>query len=462
MRDDDGLEDTGLTAGSATVLDDETLLRRIGEAHHRAADLTQIVIECGPDGVIRRVNDRFLGLFGYERADIEGRHHRTLCPVEAAASPEYAAFWREIADGRQVDGEAAHRAADGSTVWLRRLALPVTDDNGDVVRVVIHAQDVTDLKRRSVERDGRAAALDAAMAIVEFDLDGNVVDANETFQRTMGYTLRELRGQHHSIFCTPDYIHSEEYRDFWIRLGKGEKHAGQFHRVGKYNRDVYLRASYSPILDPRGEVTRVVEYAQDVTRQVMLEKRIAEKSGAMRDVVSELAGSIEHVAEQTAGTLAIAQGMQDKAEEGKDSLRKAIESIQLMQTSSTEIAEIVGVIGEIAGQTNLLAFNAAIEAARAGEHGVGFSVVADEVRKLAERCSEAAREISRRIEESARRVSDGAEKSAMAREAFEQIVGSVGQTGSAIGEIAEAASKQKQVSHRVVDLIGELVTDGRG
>jgi methyl-accepting chemotaxis protein len=270
MRDDDGLEDAGLGAGSDMLLDEEALQRRIGEAHRRAAELTQIVIECDPDGLILRVNENFERAFGHPRSAVVGRHHGMLF----APTADDASQWRVLASGQALDGEIEGRCADGSAIFLRRLAVPVADAGGLVARIVLTASDVSASRQRAVEAEARWVAANRGQAIIEFDPDGHVLEANESFQRTMGYSLREIRGQHHSMFCAPDYILSEEYRDFWLRLGKGEQIAGQFHRIGKYNRDVHLQASYSPIFDHKGDVVRVIKHAHEVTRQVMLEKRI--------------------------------------------------------------------------------------------------------------------------------------------------------------------------------------------
>jgi methyl-accepting chemotaxis protein len=292
--------------------------------------------------------------------------------------------------------------------------------------------------------------------VIEFDLDGHVLSANENFLRTMGYTQREIIGQHHSMFCDSDYIKSAEYRDFWLNLNRGEFNAGRFHRKGKFGRDVYIQATYSPIMNLKGEVLKVIKYATDITDQAVLEQKIGKKTEEMMTVVGEIASSIQEVS-QVAGTADhIASDMQIDAEQGRESLLGAIDSIDLIQKSSTEMSEIVKVIGEIASQTNLLAFNAALEAARAGEHGVGFSVVSGEVRRLAENSAQAARDIRKLIEESTSRVAESSDRSQKAKAAFEKIVGSVRRTVESIHEISASAESQATVSKQVVKLIDDL------
>ncbi|SDZ73131.1 methyl-accepting chemotaxis protein [Rubrimonas cliftonensis] len=417
---------------------------------------SQAVVEFDLKGNVLTANDNFLQLLGWRLDDVVGRHHRVFCDPEDVQTDKYAEFWEHLGRGEYHAGEFKRITSGGKEVWIQATYNPIFDLDGRPMKIVKYAVDVTSAKHRAVEFESRWDAVNRGQAVIEFDLDGNVLTANDNFLRTMGYSLREVKGNHHSMFCTGDYILSEEYRDFWLKLGKGEHHTGRCQRVGKFGRTVWIQASYSPILNLRGEVVRVVKYASDVTRHVALEERIAAKSEEMRSVVALLTDSIDEINGSTDATKSLAGETQGNAERGYEALKNAISSIELIQKSSSEISEIVQVIVEIAGQTNLLAFNAAIEAARAGEHGVGFSVVADEVRKLAERCSQAAREITKLIDESAKRVDQGTERSHLAKQAFEEIVGSVDRTGAAINGIAGSARSQREVSARVAALIGEL------
>ena len=426
------------------------------EGKVNAINRSQAVIEFDLRGNILHANENFLRLVKFSLDEVRGKHHRIFCEPEHAESQAYAAFWDKLGRGEFEGGVYKRLTKDGTDIWIQATYNPIFDPHGKPFKVVKFATDVTRQKTRDSEFESKLDAVFRNQAVIEFELDGTVVSANENFLRSMGYTLREIQGQHHAMFCTQDYIKSEEYRDFWLRLGKGQSVAGRFHRIGKYGRDVFIQATYSPIFDLNNQVRRIVKYAYDVTPQVELEQRIEQNTEELNRVVERLGFSINEIRHNTDAATQLSSETQENAEQGSTAIQNAMSAIDLIQKSSASISEIVQVISEIAGQTNLLAFNAAIEAARAGEHGVGFSVVAGEVRKLAERSSQAAREITKLIDESVTRVKEGSDRSRNAQHAFEKIVASVSKTGHSIAEIANSTKSQQKVSGEVVAIAGML------
>lgn len=437
------------------------LARLEAEGKLGAIDRAQAVIEFDMSGRVLSANTNFLHLFNYQLDDIKGRHHRMFVDPEHAASSDYTSFWERLARGEFEAGEYKRLGREGKEIWVQASYNPVFDPRGNPVKVVKFASDITKAKLRNAEFEAKVAAIDLGQAVIEFDLDGNVLMANRNFLAAMGYTLREIQGQHHSIFCTVDYTHSAEYRDFWLKLGEGEFVSGRFQRVGKFDRPVWIQATYNPILDLNGKVVKIVKYAYDVTNEVQLEKSIQAKSEEMQHSVRSLVESITAIAENSGVAASMASDASNAAKSGFEALQKSLAVITGIQASSVKVSEIVRVIGEIANQTNLLAFNAAIEAARAGQHGVGFSVVAGEVRKLAERSSVAAREIAALIDESVLQVEQGAEVSKGAASSFEGILSSVSRTGSSVSEIACATERQRRMATEVSTLITDLTKSVR-
>jgi methyl-accepting chemotaxis protein len=421
-----------------------------------AIDRSQAVIEFDLTGTVLSANPNFLDVMGYRLDEIVGKHHRIFCEPEYAASDEYRQFWERLGEGQYQSGEYKRLGKGGTEVWIQATYNPILDDDGVPFKIVKFAVDVTETKLRNADIEARVNAVDRAQAVIEFDLDGNVLSANENFLRTMGYSLREIAGQHHSLFCDEEYRVSPEYRDFWLRLGKGELIAGRFHRKGKFGRDVHIQATYNAVLDLSGRPVKVIKYAYDVTADVAREHRVTAGTRDMTASVRNLATSIDEIASSSAAATGLAEKTHGDAEEGVEALKASLEAIALIQRSSVSISEIVRVMGEIANQTNLLAFNASIEAARAGEHGVGFSIVAGEVRRLAERSFDAAQQIGKLIEESAERVEQGSTVSKRAEEAFQRIVDSVAQTNEVIRSISAATGKQQAASQEVDALIAQL------
>ena len=426
------------------------------EGKVKAIDRAQAMVEFDLQGRILAANVNFMSLMDYRQDEIVGKHHRMFCDPVYSQSDAYITFWEKLSRGDFESGEYKRVGRDGKEVWIQATYNPIFDMEGRPFKVVKFAIDITANKLRNVEVESRLSAVDRGQAVIEFDVEGKILDVNEHFIRVIGYSKRELIGAHHSMLCDPEDIVLPAYRDFWLKLGKGETLAGRFHRIGKFNRDVYIQASYSPIFNLKNEVVRVIKYAFEVSEQVALERSIAAKSKDFSQIVDELSSSISEITRSTNSATLMSSQTQTNAEQGYEALNNAIQAIDLIQRSSVEISDIVKVIGDIASQTNLLAFNAAIEAARAGDHGVGFSVVAGEVRRLAERSSQAARDISKLIDESVKRVNLGSERSQHAKQAFEQIVGSVGKTGDSIKDIATSAVSQQAVSRNATKLIKEL------
>jgi methyl-accepting chemotaxis protein len=233
-----------------------------------AIDRAQAVIEFGLDGTVLAANENFLETFGYKLDEIVGKHHRIFCDPEYASSSEYDAFWQKLGRGDYDCGEFKRLAKGGREIWLQASYNPIMDADGNPVKVVKFATDVTAVKLQTAEYEGKVRAIERAQAVIEFELDGTVITANENFLRIFGYSLDEVVGKHHRIFCDPGYAESPEYAQFWLKLGRGEYDADEFKRIHKNGAEIWLQASYNPIFDLGGRPLKVVKFASDITVEV--------------------------------------------------------------------------------------------------------------------------------------------------------------------------------------------------
>ncbi len=426
------------------------------EGRTQAINRVQAVIEFDLTGRVLAANENFLASFGYALDEVLGQHHRMFCDQAYTRSPDYVAFWDRLGRGEFDAGEYRRIARTGEDVWIQASYNPIFDAAGRPVKVVKFATDITPTRRAAGEARGKLEAIGRSQGVIEFDMQGNILDANANFLRTVGYTLGELRGRHHSLFCDADFAKSREYRDFWADLNDGAFKSGRFKRLGKGSAEVWIQATYNPILGLDGKPYKVVKFAMEITTQVDREQSIANNVSAISSVMDGLSGSITSIAEGSQRSTRLASQTQREADDGSRLLKRSRESIIAIQESSKDITEIIDTISEIAGQTHLLAFNAAIEAARAGEHGIGFSVVAEEVRKLAEKSARATREISKLINETVNRVQEGGRLSQEVEDAFTRIQRSVDDTTQSIEQISGATSEQASATQNVTSLLLDL------
>lgn len=426
------------------------------EAKLKVVNQTLAVIEFSVDGIILDANHNFLNCFGYTIDEIRGQHHRMFVEKEFASSSDYQSFWDSLAQAKSFNGEFQRVGNHGKDIWLQASYNPVYDSQGKLVKIIKLAFDITTEKLKSNETQAKLDAIDTGLAFIEFDINGNIQNANRNFLKAMGYTLLEIKGQHHSIFCTLEYQQSEEYRDFWLKLSEGEAFSGRYERVGKYNREVWIQATYSPIINFHGQVTKVIKYAYDVTKEVQMQRIIDDKSTKIHDLVKNIMLNVEQLNEANNKSANFNADSKEAADAGTQALQMSKEAIDKIQSSSTQVAETVNVISDIASQTNLLAFNAAIEAARAGQHGVGFSVVAAEVRKLAENSSKAADEISRLIKESAVHIENGVDVCDNASGSLDGVSRNVRGSAELSNQIKELSESLIRYSQEVDELMVEM------
>jgi methyl-accepting chemotaxis protein len=233
-----------------------------------AIDKAQAVIEFSLDGKILRANANFQSAIGYSESEVVGQHHSMFIEPSYRQSNDYRLFWDKLGRGEYDAGQYKRIGKGGREVWLQASYNPIVGPDGKPFKVVKYATDITTDMIKGADSNGQINAINKAQAVIEFSLDGKVLRANTNFLTTMGYTEVELIGQHHSMFVDPAYRQSPEYRLFWDKLGRGEYDAGRYKRIGRGGKDVWLQASYNPIVGPDGKPFKVVKYATDISEQV--------------------------------------------------------------------------------------------------------------------------------------------------------------------------------------------------
>lgn len=355
---------------------------------------SQAVIEFAMDGTVLTANENFLKALGYSLSEIVGKHHSMFVEAVTRDRPVYREFWASLNRGDYQVAEYKRIGKGGKEVWLLASYNPILDEHGKPFKVVKFATDVTEDKLRTADLAGQIAAIGKSQAVIEFDMDGTVRTANDNFLQALGYSLGDIQGHHHSMFVDPAERDTLAYREFWASLNRGDYQAAEYKRIGKNGREVWIQASYNPILDLNGKPFKVVKYATDTTDLVVARM----KSERVRSMMESVAAGAE---ELNASVREISEAMvksRNTATSAVDKVVSADSQAQRLSTAAQAMSGIVELIGNITGQINLLALNATIESARAGEAGRGFAVVASEVKNLANQAKQATDKITSEID----------------------------------------------------------------
>ena len=382
----------------ATDVTEQKLKNADVQGQIEAVGKAQAVIEFNLDGTIITANDNFLNALGYTLAEIQGQHHRMFAEESFRASIEYRQFWEALNRGEYQAGEYKRIGKGGKEVWIQASYNPILDLNGNPVKVVKYATDVTEQKLRNAEFEGQIEAVGKAQAVIEFNLDGTIITANDNFLNALGYTLGEVQGQHHRMFVEESFRASVEYRQFWEALNRGEYQAGEYKRIGKGGKEVWIQASYNPILDLNGKPFKVVKYATDITAQKLQQQELRDKVDIMLGVVGQAMKGDLTVQIPVKGEDAVGQmgeGLQSFLTNLRETMGRFADNAQQLGSSSEELTVV----------SEQMASNAEETSTQAGVVSAASEQVSKNVQVVAtgtEEMSASIREIAKNSNEAAR------------------------------------------------------------
>lgn len=416
----------------------------IGRAHRTSGELeakwaaisrSMGVIEFNLDGTIDSANENFLAVIGYSLSEIKGKPHSMLVDPVYARSPDYRLFWERLNRGEFIADKFRRIAKGGREVWIQASYNPLYDANGKPFKVVKFATDITAVEAEARELEAKMAAISRSEGVIEFNLDGTVITANPNFLAVVGYSLAEVQGKHHSIFVDPAYARSADYRQFWDRLNRGEFVADKFRRIAKGGKEVWIQASYNPLLDANGKPFKVVKFATDVTA-IEEERRVAEaerekKAAQQGRVVSSLGSGLRALSE---GNLVFRLNEPFVAEYE-----------QLRSDFNVSIEKLQEVLAGIVGNA---------QSVRAG--AADIAAASDELSRRTEQQAASLEETTAALNEITSTVKRAAEGSKKASDTMVTARGEAEHGGNIVRQAIAAMQQIEESAHKVSQIIGVI------
>ncbi len=401
-----------------------------------AINKSQAVIEFHMDGTIVTANDQFLHVLGYTLDDVKGRHHSMFVDEAYRQSPAYREFWAALNRGEYQAAEYKRIGKGGKEAWIQASYNPILDLNGKPFKVVKFATDMTEQKLKNADYSGQIAAINKSQAVIEFEMDGTIRHANDNFLKVLGYTLDEVKGRHHSMFVEENYRRSPEYREFWAALNRGEYQAAEYKRIGRGGKEVWIQASYNPILDLNGKPFKVVKFATDVTETVNAAIELRRKVDQILGVVAvaaqgDLTAEITVRGQDPIGQ--VGEKLSGFFQEMRGSLQKIGQSAQSVGSASEELTAISQ---QMAGNAEETSTQATVVSAASEEVSKNVNVVA----ASSEEMLASIREIAKSANESAR----VARNAVGVAESTNQTIARLGDSSIEIGKVIKVITSIAQ------------------
>ncbi len=312
------------------------------EGQIKAIRNAQSVIEMDIQGIISNVNAIFCKKTGYTKEEIIGKHHSVLLTEKDKSSQDYKNFWSQLSRGETVAGEFKRIGKNGNEIWLSANYNPILDLNGKPFKVVKYGNEITQAKKISADNDGQLLSINRAFGSIEFTLEGIITKVNHNFASLTGYTESELIGKHHSTFISSAYKQSAEYAQFWQKLKSGEFDSHIYQRFGKNGQEIWLNASYNPIMDENGKPYKVVKFAVDVTAQKLAETTLQHAVEETKNVIEAAkSGDISNrisLEDKTGAIASLCEGVNALLENMTEVISQVKEAGETINTAASEIA----------------------------------------------------------------------------------------------------------------------------